>query len=65
MVYGAAAGKQDYMQGGWNRFAFFEALATDDKAYVSIPGGGDYAHLQNPRARMCRACIDFLRHPSD
>lgn len=61
MLYGAAAGQQNYMQGGWDRLKFFEALATDDKAFVLVPGGGDYAHLQNPRARIFEASIDFLK----
>ncbi len=61
MLYGSLAGRQNYMQGGWDRLEFFEALATEDKAFALIPGGGDYAHLQNPRARIFQASIDFLR----
>ncbi len=61
MLYGVAAGKQDYMQGGWDRLDFFKQLATEDKAFVLVPGGGDYAHLQQPRARIFQAAIDFLR----
>ena len=61
MLYGAAAGQQNYMQGGWDRLAFFEALPSEDKAFVLVPGGGDYAHLQNPRARIFEASIDFLK----
>jgi alpha-beta hydrolase superfamily lysophospholipase len=64
MLYGSAAAKQNYMQGGWNRLDFFEKLATEDKAYVLIPGCGDYAHLQKPRQRIYQSCIDFLRQPS-
>ena len=60
MLYGVEAGKQNYMQGGWDRLKFFEALATDDKAFGLVPGGGDYAHLQNARHRIFSACIDFL-----
>ena len=61
MLYGAAAAKQDYMQGGWDRLDFFKQLATEDKAFVLVPGGGDYAHLQKPRQRIFQAAIDFLR----
>ena len=61
MLYGAAAGKQDYMQGGWDRLDFFKQLATEDKSFVLVPGGGDYAHLQHPRGRIFQAAIDFLR----
>ena len=60
MLYGVEAGRQNYMQGGWDRLKFFEALATDDKAFVLVPGGGDYAHLQNPRGRIFEASIRFL-----
>jgi hypothetical protein len=60
MLYGSEAGKQDYMQGGWDRLLFFKSLANDDKTFVLVPGGGDYAHLQNPRARVFAASIDFL-----
>jgi hypothetical protein len=52
------------MQGGWDRLAFYDALATEDKAYALVPGGGDYAHMQNPRHRMFQTSIDFLRQPS-
>ena len=64
MIYGAAAGQQNYMQGGWNRLDFFDKLATEDKAFVLIPGGGDYAHMQNPRHRIWQACFDFLATPA-
>jgi hypothetical protein len=50
-----------YLQGGWDRLDFFKTLATEDKAFVLIPGGGDYAHLQNPRRRIVQVAIDFLR----
>ena len=60
MLYGSEAGKQNYMQGGWDRLKFYEALATEDKAFALVPGGGDYAHLQNPRARIFAASIEFL-----
>lgn len=60
MLYGSEAGKQNYMQGGWDRLAFFKALATEDKAFALVPGGGDYAHLQNPRRRIFSASIEFL-----
>jgi len=64
MVYGSAAAKQNYMQGGWDRLDFYAQLATEDKAFVLIPGCGDYAHLQRPRQRIYQACIDFLRQAS-
>ena len=64
LIYGSAAAKQNYMQGGWNRLDFYDKLATEDKAFVLIPGCGDYAHLQNPRHRMFQASIAFLRQPS-
>lgn len=64
MIYGSAAARQNYMQGGWNRLDFYEQLATEDKAFVLIPGCGDYAHLQKPRRRIWQGCIDFLRQPS-
>jgi pimeloyl-ACP methyl ester carboxylesterase len=64
MIYGSAAARQDYMQGGWRRLDFFDKLSTQDKAYVLIPDCGDYAHLQKPRQRMYQSCIDFLRHTS-
>jgi pimeloyl-ACP methyl ester carboxylesterase len=60
MLYGHAAGAQNYMQGGVDRLEFFRALPNPDKAFVIVPGGGDYAHLQNPRARIFRAIADFL-----
>ena len=61
MLYGVAAGQQNYMQGGWDRLKFFDQLATEDKAFALVPGGGDYAHLQHPRERIFQASIDFLR----
>jgi pimeloyl-ACP methyl ester carboxylesterase len=64
MIYGSAAARQNYMQGGWNRLDFYDKLATEDKAYVLIPGCGDYAHLQKPRQRIYQACIDFMKQPS-
>ncbi|WP_439486850.1 alpha/beta hydrolase [Blastomonas fulva] len=60
MIYGAAAGAQAYMHGAADRGAFLEAIAHDDKALVIVPGGGDYAHIQNPRQRIYRATMDFL-----
>ena len=55
MLYGFAAGMQNYMQGGSGRADFFERLATLDKALVVVPEGGDYGHLQNARHRMGRS----------
>lgn len=60
MLYGFAAGMQNYMQGGSGRADFFERLATQDKALVIVPDGGDYGHLQNARHRMWRTIADFL-----
>lgn len=60
MLYGVAAGMQNYMQGGSGRADFFERLATHDKALVIVPDGGDYGHLQNARHRMWRVIADFL-----
>jgi pimeloyl-ACP methyl ester carboxylesterase len=60
MIYGAAAGQQNYMQGGITRTDFFERLATTDKVLSIIPGCGDYAHFQRPRKRLAHAVADFL-----
>lgn len=60
MLYGIAAGMQNYMQGGSGRADFFERLATEDKALVVVPDGGDYGHLQNARHRMWKTIADFL-----
>lgn len=61
MLYGIKAGAQNYMHGGWDRLDFFKALATDDKSFGIIPGGGDYAHLEQARTRLFADCIAFLR----
>lgn len=60
MLYGFAAGMQNYMQGGSGRADFFETMPTRDKALVIVPDGGDYGHLQNSRGRMYAAISDFL-----
>jgi pimeloyl-ACP methyl ester carboxylesterase len=60
MIYGGAAGQQNYMQGGLRRAQFFEDLATDDKALVIIPACGDYAHFQKPRRVFAGRIADFL-----
>ena len=60
MIYGEAAGQQNYMQGGIRREDFFEKLATTDKVLSVIPGCGDYAHFQRPRKRLADAVADFL-----
>ncbi len=60
MLYGFAAGMQNYMQGGSGRAHFFETLPTHDKALVIVPDGGDYAHLQNARHRIWKTVADFL-----
>ena len=60
MLYGYAAGMQNYMQGGSGRGDFFEKIANHDKALVVVPDGGDYGHLQNARHRMWKIIADFL-----
>ncbi|WP_293897710.1 alpha/beta fold hydrolase [Phenylobacterium sp.] len=60
LIYGVEAAKANYMQGGVPRGQFFEDLATDDKALVIIPGGGDFAHFQQSRYRLYKAIGDFL-----
>jgi pimeloyl-ACP methyl ester carboxylesterase len=60
MLYGFAAGMQNYMQGGSGRADFFEKLPTHDKALAIVPDGGDYGHLQNARHRMWKIVADFL-----
>ena len=60
MIYGSAAGQQNYMQGGLRRAQFFEDLATSDKALIIVPGCGDYAHFQRPRKLFARHVADFL-----
>ena len=60
MLYGEAAGGQAYMHGAAARGQFLEAIANPDKALAIVPGGGDYAHIQNPRARIHRIVIDWL-----
>lgn len=60
MIYGHAAGAQEYMQGAAPRGEFLEKIPVIDKALVIVPGGGDYAHMQNPRARIFRIVADFF-----
>ncbi len=60
MLYGFAAGMQNYMQGGSARASFFETLPSHDKALVIVPDGGDYGHLQNARHRIWKTVADFL-----
>lgn len=60
MLYGEAAGAQAYMHGAADRGQFLECIANPDKALVIVPGGGDYAHIQNPRRLIHRIVIDFL-----
>jgi len=60
LIYGDAAGAANYMHGSQRRSDFFESLGTQDKSLVVIPGGGDYAHIQNPRRRFHKAISDFL-----
>ena len=60
MIYGSAAARQDYMQGGLRRVEFFDSLSTDEKELVIIPGCGDYAHFQRPRHRFNDRVAAFL-----
>jgi alpha-beta hydrolase superfamily lysophospholipase len=60
LIYGIEAAKALYMQGGTSRADFFEQLATDDKAFVLVPGGGDFIHFQAGRYRLYKAIGDFL-----
>ncbi len=60
MVYGAEAAKAGYMKGGMERGEFFERLATDDKAFVIVPGSGDFSQFQRGRFRLYKAIADFL-----
>jgi pimeloyl-ACP methyl ester carboxylesterase len=60
LIYGVEAAKANYMQGGTPRGEFFESLATDDKAFVIVPGGGDFIHFQAGRYRLYKAIGDFL-----
>ena len=60
MLYGFAAGMQNYMQGGSVRGDFFEKMPTLDKGLVIVPDGGDYGHLQNARHRIWKTVADFL-----
>jgi pimeloyl-ACP methyl ester carboxylesterase len=60
MLYGSAAARQNYMQGGMTRGEYFEKLNTGDKSIVIVPDCGDYAHLEIPRRRIQRELADFL-----
>jgi pimeloyl-ACP methyl ester carboxylesterase len=60
MIYGSAAARANYMQAGISRLEFFQRLATDDKAFVIIPGCSDYAHFQRPRRRYAETIARFL-----
>ena len=61
LIYGVEAAKAAYMQGGLERAAFFEALATDDKAFVILPGGDDFIHWQGGRRLFHRRVVEFLQ----
>jgi pimeloyl-ACP methyl ester carboxylesterase len=60
LIYGHAAGAQEYMQGAAPRGEFLEKIPCQDKALVIVPGGGDYAHIQNPRAKVFGIIADYL-----
>lgn len=60
LVYGGEAAKASYMHGGLDRATFFEKLATDDKTFSILPGGGDFIHFQQGRHRFYKALRDFL-----
>ena len=61
LIYGAEAAKANYMKGGVERGDFFEQLATDDKAFVILPGGDDFIHWQTGRRLLHRRMVEFLR----
>jgi len=61
LIYGVEAAKAVYMKGGLERADFFERLATDDKSFVILPGGGDFLHFQQGRHRLAREIGHFLR----
>ena len=61
MLYGSAAGRQNYMQGIADRGAVFNALDTKDKALVIVPDAGDYGHVERPRRRFHSAIVSFLQ----
>ncbi|WP_304186497.1 alpha/beta hydrolase [Phenylobacterium aquaticum] len=61
LIYGVEAAKATYMKGGLERAEFFEQLASDDKAFVILPGGGDFIHFQQGRHRFFKAVAEFLR----
>jgi pimeloyl-ACP methyl ester carboxylesterase len=61
MIYGSDAAHADYMQGDISREELFARLNTDDKAFVIIPGGGDFAHYQRSRLKVFQAIITFLK----
>ena len=60
LIYGVEAAKANYMKGGVERGDFFEQLATDDKAFVILPGGDDFLHWQAGRHLLHRRVIEFL-----
>jgi pimeloyl-ACP methyl ester carboxylesterase len=60
MIYGSNAARQNYMQGGISRMAFFDELPVADKSFVIIPDCGDYAQFQKPRRRFAESIVDFL-----
>ncbi len=59
MLYGSSAGAQDYMKGSSPRTEFFEKLDVNSKSLSVISGGGDYAHLQDPRQEIHKIVADF------
>lgn len=60
MIYGVRGATASYMLGGIGRGEFFEALATDDKAFVIVPDAGDFAHFQKGRFRFYAEVGSFL-----
>jgi len=60
LIYGHAAGAQNYMQGAAPRGEFIEMIDNHDKALVIVEGGGDYAHIQNPRTKVFGIVADYL-----
>jgi alpha-beta hydrolase superfamily lysophospholipase len=60
LIYGVEAAKANYMRGGVERGDFFEQLASDDKAFIVLPGGDDFLHWQAGRSLLCRRVVEFL-----
>ncbi len=60
MVYGTGAAKASYMKGPITREEFFGKLATDERVFAIVPGGGDYLQYQHGRTVLHRHVLAFL-----